>query len=391
MRRNSELLLLALFWISYGGQLQSQDSPPLSLPQLHTTQVCAGGDVTLGTNLDTMWTASAFARYGVRLPAYPPADSLLLPLRKVIIGADMLLLNIEGAIGNANYVASKCRTGSTNCFAFRQPIETATALQRLGGSTRVIGNVANNHSRDAGDDGIQATVDWLTKAAVAVTGYDTLATPVSSVWGDTVAFLGFHTSRETPDARDLVAVRRHVRRAAARWSRLVVTAHIGAEGIRAQRTRNRSEPFLGMDRGNPVAFAHTAIAAGADLVVAHGPHVLRAAEWWGAGLVFYSLGNLLNYGPFRLTEPMNRGAVVCASLDYDGRVTEARLFSTHQLLPGIIEIDNTKRAATLIDSLSHLDFPATGVTVDTSGVLGRIGTKKRMKFFPIHPSSDKFD
>ena len=37
----------------------------------------------------------------------------------------------------------------------------------------------------------------------------------------------------------------------------------------------REEYYLGEDRGNPEAFAHMAIDAGASLVVASGPHVLR--------------------------------------------------------------------------------------------------------------------
>src|SRR5690606_5757420 len=100
--------------------------------------------------------------------------------------------------------------------------------------------------------------------------------------GDTVAFLGFYTSAEAPDARNLAAVRRHVARAKRRWPIVVVSTHMGGEGIAAQRTRDATEIFLGrIDRGNPVAFARTAIEAGASIVFGHGPHVMRAAEWYG--------------------------------------------------------------------------------------------------------------
>ena len=40
----------------------------------------------------------------------------------------------------------------------------------------------------------------------------------------------------------------------------------------------REERFLGEDRGNPRAFARAMVDAGADLVVGHGPHVLRGWE-----------------------------------------------------------------------------------------------------------------
>jgi len=335
-------------------------------------RVCAGGDVLLGTNFDTTWTTVANRRYGVSIPALPDPASILEPLLPAVEDADIILLNVEGAIGAPGTGSTKCGPHSTRCFAFRQPPSAATAIAEMSGHARMIGNIANNHSRDAGERGFRTTARLLREAGVAVTGADTLATPVATANGDTVAFLGFHTSDDTPDARKLAAVRRHVRRAASRWPRLVVTAHIGAEGVGAQRTHNRVETFLEMNRGNPVGFAHTAIAAGAGWVVAHGPHVLRAAEWIGDGLAFYSLGNLVTHGPFRNDEPMNRGVIACATLNERGRPADVRLIPTRQRYPGSVSIDKSGRALQLIDSLSRLDFPRTGATVDSTGSVTRL-------------------
>ena len=38
------------------------------------------------------------------------------------------------------------------------------------------------------------------------------------------------------------------------------------------------------------------IDAGADLVVGHGPHVLRGMEFYKGRLIAYSLGNFAGYG-----------------------------------------------------------------------------------------------
>ena len=106
----------------------------------------------------------------------------------------------------------------------------AGALRRLGDSNVVvIGNIANNHSRDAGNAGRDTTVAHLQAAGVYVTGIDTLATAVPLLSGDTIGVLGFYTDTATPDARDLAAVRRHVARAARRYAIVVVTMHLGAE------------------------------------------------------------------------------------------------------------------------------------------------------------------
>lgn len=352
---------------SHPDSLRSRDSTAAahrpSHPVLsHPVRVCAGGDVTLGTNLDTLWgrTASRSLRSAFGLSDAP--DSLLAPLRPLLSGADVVLLNVEGAIGDGPVKESKCGRHSKNCYAFRQPAGTADALRRVADSAAVVGNVANNHSHDAGAAGLRATISSLTRAGVLVTGADTLATPVVTRAGDSIAVLGFHTSSDAPDARDLAAVRRHVARAVERYGAVIVTMHLGAEGADAQRTRDSTELFLGsIDRGNPVAFADSALAGGATMVIGHGPHVLRAAEWRDDRLVLYSLGNLLTYGPFRLAEPMNRGAIACATIDSARSVSAVALTSTMQLAPGVLRVDTTERAAQLVDSLSALDFPRTGV------------------------------
>jgi hypothetical protein len=338
---------------------------PLSSP----VRVCAGGDVTLGTNLDSLWAkhaADTLERvYGLR--ADP--DSLAPALRPFFAGADLVVLNIEGAIGSGP-APEKCGPRSKNCFAFRQPPSAAAALRRAIDSNAVlVGNVANNHARDAGDAGRDTTLAYLAAADIRVTGADTLATPVGLPSGDTIAILGFHTDTAAPDARDLAAVRRHVARAAAQYGTVIVTMHLGAEGPTAQRTRNATERFLALNRGNPVGFAGAALRGGATLVLGHGPHVLRAVEWRGDRLVVYSLGNLLTYGPFRLREPTNRGAVVCATIDSARHVSGAALRPTMQSWPGVLRADSSKRAWKLVDSLSALDFPRTGARVDATGSL----------------------
>ena len=327
--------------------------------------------MTFGTNLDTAWAkvgARRLAQYG----ASPEPDSLVAPLHPLFADADILLLNVETAIGTGRALR-KCAPRATTCYAFRGPPSVANALRALGDSNAiVVGNVANNHARDAGAAGLDSTEAFLSRAGVLVTGRDTLATTITLRDSSTIGVLGFYTSTETPDARDLAAVRRHVARAAAQHGTVIVTAHIGAEGIGAQRTRDSTELFLSsrIDRGNPVAFAHAAFDAGATLVVGHGPHVLRAAEWRDDRLVLYSLGNLVTFGPFNNAEPLNRGVVACVDID-SARVAGAHLRPTVQWAPGIVRLDPSWRAMTLIDSLSALDFPATGARVDLWGELRR--------------------
>jgi hypothetical protein len=52
-------------------------------------------------------------------------------------------------------------------------------------------------------------------------------------------------------------------------------------------------------------------------------------------------------------------------------VSEAELRSTVQLAPGVLRTDATERGAQIIDSLSALDFPRTGVHVLPGGAVRR--------------------
>ena len=337
-------------------------------PLKPAVRVCAGGDVMLGNNLDTLWAARASARLGWRVPPFPDPDSLLAPLTPLVADTDVILFNIEGAIGEGP-APRKCRPGSTTCYAFRQPTDAAASLSRFAYPAAIVANVANNHAMDAGADGFAATVAHLNAAGAFVTGADSLATPVPLLGGDTLAVLGFSPFRAGPDPRDTAAVRRHVARASARYRWVVVTMHTGAEGAGAERTPDAVEMFLGEDRGNSVAIARAAVDAGASLVVGHGPHVLRGHEWRGDALVLYSLGNLLTYGPFNLRDPRDRGAIACATLATDGAVKEAVLHSTWQRPPGLVAPDATGRGAVLVDSLSRLDFPQTAGWVTAEGAV----------------------
>jgi hypothetical protein len=336
-------------------------------PSRHDVRVCAGGDVSLGTNLDTSWAIGRSARPA---PAIPDPAKLVAPLRPLLTDARLVLLNVEGAIGEGR-VPPKCSRRATQCYAIRQPTGTAAALRHLIDSGYVIGNVANNHAHDAGDAGFAHTLGELSNAGVLVTGADTLATPVAVGPGDTVAVLGF-SAWSIPDVKDIAAVRRHVSRAAAQYGRVLVTMHIGAEGAAARHTYDRNERFAGEDRGNSVAFAHAAIESGASLVIGHGPHVLRAMEWAdsaGTALVAYSLGNLVTYGPFNHEGYNDHGAILCVTLAADGAIRDASLRATVQRRPGIVAPDSGKRGIHDIAELSRTDFPRTGISILPGGAI----------------------
>lgn len=332
-------------------------------------RVCAGGDVAMGTNLDTRW---AVGRMDGDTPvrAIPDPAVVGAPLVGFFEGAMLALINVEGAIG-AGAAPRKCARNSNLCYAIRQPPGTELALRGIAPTPAVVvGNVANNHAHDAGEAGFRETVQRLAAAGVTVTGADTLATPVTFADGDTVGILGF-SPWSVASPLDLAAVRRHVTRAAERYHRVIVTMHIGAEGAVARHTRAVDERFAGERRGNSIGFARAASESGASLVIGHGPHVLRGIEWVGSTLVAHSLGNLLTYGPFNLREYNARAAVLCATIGPDGAISNAEIRPTRQRAPGIVSADPDALALRDLIELTAADFPRTGAVIGADGSVSR--------------------
>src|SRR5206468_5005147 len=106
---------------------------------------------------------------------------------------------------------------------------------------------------------------------------------------------------------------------------LVVTFHGGSEGAKAMRTGEAAESLGAEPRGDLRRWAHAVINAGADVVVGHGPHVLRGMEFYRGRLIAYSLGNFLTYRGFNLAGPLGIAAVLQLEFSVDRTLHRARL------------------------------------------------------------------
>jgi poly-gamma-glutamate capsule biosynthesis protein CapA/YwtB (metallophosphatase superfamily) len=151
-------------------------------------------------------------------------------------------------------------------------------------------NSANNHSHDFGRRGAVDTTAALGAADITQTGLPGQISVVSAS-GLRIAFVGFAPYADTNNMLDTAAARRLIAAAKRNVDLVVVYMHAGAEGSAATHVTGREEHYLSEDRGNPQAFAHAAIDAGADLVLASGPHVLRGLQYYRGHLIAYSLGD----------------------------------------------------------------------------------------------------
>ena len=177
------------------------------------------------------------------------------------------------------------------------------------------------------------------------------------------------TSSGTNDLRDLAEAARIVEAAGQDADLVVVSFHGGAEGADGQRVPAGKEKFFGEDRGDLRAFARAVVDAGADLVLGHGPHVVRGMEVYQGRLIAYSLGNFATYGAFNLSGPNGLSLVLEAQLARDGTFLGGRIHPVRQERPGGPHLDPERVVIPLVRRLSEDDFGAAAVRVGDDGTL----------------------
>lgn len=274
---------------------------------------------------------------------------------------DVVMGNLEGVLATGG--TSKCGSGRPNCFAFRTPPSYARWMRIAGFNVM---NLANNHSYDFGETGLRQTVAALRRAGIQDTGRPgTLAR--RKVRGLRVAVLGFAPYRWAESLLDIPAAQRRVADVARTADIVIVTFHGGAEGRDRARVPRGPETHLGEPRGDLRRFARSVVDAGADLVVGHGPHVLRGMEVYRERLIAYSLGNFAGYGVFALDGALSTSAVLQVTLLSDGRLLGGRVVPTQLVGKGTPAPGG--RAISDLRRLSRLDFGPSAPRITGAGAI----------------------
>ena len=305
-----------------------------------------------------------------RMPPNNGAD-ILKDVTPILSAADIAFGNMEGPILDDG-VSEKCGTPKpgepVRCFAFRMPTRFAQNLKAAGFDVM---SVANNHASDFGDTGRASTRKTLESLGIKHAGSDKVqfSTTYLDVRGVKVAFVGFAHNNIVPNVNDLENARRLVQEADKKADIVVVSFHGGAEGTGAQHVPKQTELFLGEKRGNLPLFARTVIDAGADLVIGHGPHVLRGMEVYKDRLIDYSLGNFATYGWFSLKAETALTAILEVHLDPTGKFVSGKLHSARQEGLGIPVLDNSGAAARKVRALSEADFGTSAPKIADDGTI----------------------
>lgn len=276
--------------------------------------------------------------------------------------SDINFANLEGAIANTNTQSSK---RSKNSYSFRMPPYMANRIAEAGFN---IVAVANNHSRDFGDKGYKQTQEYLKNAEIKIVGNILNTATIIEIKNKKIGFLAFYYfSYANNSIQDITSAKALVEKTKKECDFLIVSFHGGAEGRNMFRVPKETEIFYGENRGDVYKFARAVSDAGADLIIGHGHHVLRAMEIYNNSFIAYSLGNFVGYKQFSLAGNNGISAILQITLNDNLKINSAKVIPIKLINGGIPSVDSSNEAIKKLNNYADLDFPNSGIKFNSEG------------------------
>jgi poly-gamma-glutamate synthesis protein (capsule biosynthesis protein) len=210
-------------------------------------------------------------------------DFIFSCLAPLLRNADIVIANLEGPITQNASVSVGTMPAEAGNFAFTFPTSTARLLARhniLGVST------GNNHIRNFGPQGAEATARYLREAGIGFAG--DLPHPAAfemRIRGVPLALISYNEFSAGRGSASTTL--KEIAAARARGDLPLVFAHWGIEYATTSSAYSRE-------------LAHRFIDAGAEIVVGAHPHVVQENEIYlpagrqgGGKHIYYSLGNFI--------------------------------------------------------------------------------------------------
>lgn len=240
---------------------QEETTTPEPTAESVSITVSMVGDCTLGTDVNFDQSTSFDAFYQMKNdPGY-----FFQNVKDIFTADDLTVANMEGTLTTSNDRQQKT-------FAFKGDPSYTEILTRGGVEAT---NLANNHSRDYGDQSYEDTIQYLEAAGITTFGYD--RTAVMDVKGIKVGLIGIYELKDgLGRQQQVIDTIQEVKDQGAQV--IIVSFHWGTEKSNVPDDIQKT-------------LAHLAVDQGADLVVGHHQHVLQGIEKYQGKNIVYSLGN----------------------------------------------------------------------------------------------------
>lgn len=263
------LLLVGCKKLLTGGKKQKEETA-ISEEMEKTTKrknktvsftISAVGDCAFGTDENFAYEGSMPAKYD----EVGDFNYFFENVKSVFEEDDLTIVNFEGTLTDST-------TREDKQFAFKADKSYAEIL--TDGFVEAA-NLANNHSKDYGEQSYNDTMDALDEAGITNFGYDRVA--IKKVKGIKVGLVGTYVLADGLGVKD--SMEKNIQDLKDEGAQVIIASfHWGEE--KAEYPNDVQ-----------VELAHAAIDAGADLVLGHHPHVLQGIEQYKGKNIVYSLGN----------------------------------------------------------------------------------------------------
>ncbi len=336
-----------------------KSNPPKAVIVAHdstrdTLCIAAVGDIMLGSSYPD----------NSKLPPDSAKDSFK-PVLKYLDKADIVFGNLEGTLLDSGTPASYKKKLET-AYLFRMPTHYGQVLKDAGFNLL---SIANNHITDFDTAGSISTTKTLDSYGIHYAGLESCPTTIFVRNGVKYGFCAFAPNAHTVPLLDLRNSRRIIRELKKECDILIVSFHGGAEGPLYEHIPFKMESYLNGKRGDVHVFAHSAIDAGADIVLGNGPHVSRAMEQYKGRLIAYSLGNFCTYRSVSVAGVCGMAPLLKVNLNKKGEFLNGNIISFRQTHENGLVRDTLNRVVKRIKLLTEKDFPISGLDIDDDGLL----------------------
>lgn len=248
---------------------------------------------------------------GVKMRFENLAESFSAIGDRVFWGSDVSIVNLEGAITKVPFNPIQNEPSGYPILLF-DPV-SASVLARAG-ITMV--SLANNHTNNAGEQGVADTHTELTANGVQWFGGQDVedVNIVGTFGGEGISgtVIGVNTFAGVPD------ITNKIRELRSGGERVIVFAHWGDE-------------YSKLHNAQQADMAYDWIDAGANLVVGSHPHVVQDVEVYRGRPIVYSLGNFLFDQQF--SDETQQGMLLAGEFTHEGLMLFALPTESYNLKP----------------------------------------------------------
>lgn len=332
----------------------------LLVGQEKTVKLVAVGDIMMGTN----YPASHYL---------PKGDGAYLwdNVRDLLDSADITFGNHEGVLLTEGGTAKRCNNPKA-CYVFRTPEKFAFNFKEVGFDFL---SLANNHANDFGSVGRKNTQKVLDELGIAHAGSTEKPYVIKEIDGLKIGLAAYAPNRGTRSLHALEEIKSTMRLLRDSCDIVIASFHGGAEGAKNRHVTRKRETYYGENRGNVYELAHMMIDNGADVIIGHGPHVVRAVEVYKDKFIAYSLGNFLTYKRFSMRGYAGESPVLELVLTDSGDFVSGQIHSFRQEYDHLgPRLDPNNGAASSIKNLTESDFPNSKIDIDESGKISYLQT-----------------